>query len=93
MIGLKCYFEPYSRSEITQIIRRNVQGGTEEVRKFIALSGRLNPKLSIEKMKEAIAYAKNLETPKPLSEAVIFELMDDVWETNKVGLLKQILNY
>ncbi len=82
------YFEPYSRSEITQIIRRNVQGGTEEVRKFIALSGRLNPKLSIEKMEEAIAYAKNLETPKPLSEAVIFELMDDVWETNKVGLSK-----
>ena len=82
------YFEPYSRSEITQIIRRNVQGGTEEVRKFIALSGRLNPKLSIEKMKEAIVYAKNLETPKPLSEAVIFELMDDVWGTNKVGLSK-----
>ena len=83
------HFEPYSRSEITQIIRRNVQGGTEEVRKFIALSGRLNPKLAIEKMIEAIKYAKNRETPKPLSEAIIFELMDEVWETNKVGLSKE----
>ena len=83
------HFEPYSRSEITQIIRRNVQGGTEEVRKFIALSGRLNPKLAIEKMIEALEYAKNRETPKPLSEAVVFELMDEVWDTNKVGLSKE----
>ena len=80
--------EPYSRSEITQIIRRNVQGGTEEVRKFISLSGRLNPQLSIEKMEEAILYAKNREVPKVLSEAIVFELMDDVWKTNKIGLSK-----
>ena len=78
--------EPYSRSEITQIIKRNVQGGTEEVRKFISLSGRLNPKLSIFKMQEAIEYAKNREVPKVLSEAIVFELMDDVWNTNKIGL-------
>jgi len=78
--------EPYSRSEITQIIKRNVQGGTEEVRKFISLSGRLNPQLSIEKMEEAILYAKNREVPKVLSEAIVFELMDDVWKTNKIGL-------
>lgn len=78
--------EPYSRSEITQIIKRNVQGGTEEVRKFISLSGRLNPKLSISKMQEAIEYAKNREVPKALSEAIVFELMDDVWNTNKIGL-------
>ena len=78
--------EPYSRSEITQIIKRNVQGGTEEVRKFISLSGRLNPKLSVSKMQEAIEYAKNREVPKALSEAIVFELMDDVWNTNKIGL-------
>ena len=58
--GQKCIILNHIlRSEITQIIRRNVQGGTEEVRKFIALSGRLNPKLAIEKMIEAIEYAKN----------------------------------
>ena len=81
--------EPYSRSEITQIIKRNVQGGTEEVRKFISLSGRLNPKLSISKMQEAIEYAKNREVPKALSEAIVFELMDDVWNTNKIGLTQK----
>ena len=82
------YLEPYSRAEISQIIRRSVQGGTEEVRKYIALSGRLNPKLSIKKMQEAITFAKSYEKPKPLSEAVIFDLMDNVWKTNKVGLSK-----
>ena len=40
-------------------------------------------------MIEALEYAKNRETPKPLSEAVVFELMDEVWETNKVGLSKE----
>jgi len=84
--------EPYSRSEITQIIKRNVQGGTEEVRKFISLSGRLNPQLSIEKMEEAILYAKNREVPKVLSEAIVFELMDDVWKTNKIGLSNNDIN-
>ena len=84
--------EPYSRSEITQIIRRNVNGGTEEVRKFISLSGRLNPKQSIEKMEEAIKYAKNKEIPKALSEAIVFELMDDIWKTNKIGLSKEDLD-
>ena len=38
---------------------------------------------------QILGNSKNREIPKPLSEAVVFELMDEVWDTNKVGLSKE----
>ena len=43
-------------------------------------------------MEEAILYAKNRDVPKVLSEAIVFELMDDVWKTNKIGLSNNDIN-
>lgn len=77
--------DPYTRNEIAEILRRQIGGWPLEMRRYLALAGRLNPNLAISKAEEFSNIARSSASARP-SEGLLLEVMEREWGMDRLGL-------
>jgi DNA sulfur modification protein DndE len=79
--------DPYTRDEVAEILRREIGSFPLEVRRYLALAGRLNPGQALERASEFLKWARDAKrTP---SEGLVLELMEKRWQLDRLGLTEE----
>jgi hypothetical protein len=74
----------YTRDEVAEIIKRELGAWAPEIRKYVALAGRLNPALAVARGREFLDWVR--ESKKSPSEGLLLELMQSRWGIDRLGL-------
>jgi hypothetical protein len=79
----------YGRDEISEILRREVGGWPLEVRRLLALVGRLNPGHTLARAQEFSSFIVERSTSGRPSETLLFQMMADTWHVDRIGLTEK----
>lgn len=79
----------YARDEISEILRREVGGWPLEVRRLLALIGRLNPGRTLARAEEFSTFIAERSTSGRPSETLLFQIMADSWHVDRIGLTEK----
>lgn len=79
----------YARDEISEILRREVGGWPLEVRRLLALVGRLNPGRTLARAQEFSSFIAERSTSGRPSETLLFQMMADTWHVDRLGLTER----
>jgi hypothetical protein len=78
---------PYTRADIAEILRRETGSWPLEIRRLLAVAGRLNPALALKRAEEYFGIAKRLGAGHGPSESHLLGVMRDHWGVDGLGLL------
>ena len=76
----------YARDEIAEILRRELGGWPLEIRRLLGLVGRLNPGRTVGRARAFASYVQEKSTSGRPSETLLFQLMNDEWHVDRLGL-------
>jgi Holliday junction DNA helicase RuvB len=81
--------QPYTRDEVAEIVGRIYKPWPLEVRRLIAMAGRLTPRMAKERGKDLARILEQDHAGARPSEALVTEVMDKEWGLDRLGLSKQ----
>lgn len=84
---------PYEQEEIAEIIGRIYKGWSPEVRKLIAMAGRLTPRIAKEKAKDLDRVLKQDYPGQKPSESIVLEIMEKEWGQDRLGMTDRDKRY
>ncbi len=84
---------PYEQEEIAEIIGRIYKGWSPDVRKLIAMSGRLTPRIAKEKAKDLDRVLKQDYSGQKPSESIVIEIMEKEWGQDRLGMTDRDKRY
>lgn len=85
--------KPYEIEEIAEIIGRIYRGWSLEVRKLIAMAGRLTPRIAKERAKDLDRILKQDYTGQKPSESIVVEIMEKEWGQDRLGMTNRDKRY
>lgn len=84
---------PYEIEEIAEIIGRIYRGWSPEVRKLIAMAGRLTPRIAKDKAKDLDRILKQDYNGQKPSENDVVEIMEKEWGQDRLGMTNRDKRY
>lgn len=84
---------PYEIEEIAEIIGRIYRGWSLEVRKLVAMAGRLTPRIAKEKAKDLDRILKQDYNGQKPSENIVVEIMENEWGQDRLGMTNRDKRY
>ena len=84
---------PYEQEEIAEIIGRICKGWSPEVRKLIAMAGRLTPRIAKEKAKDLDRVLKQDYSGQKPNESIVLETMEKEWGQDRLGMTDRDKRY
>jgi Holliday junction DNA helicase RuvB len=85
--------KPYEQEEIAEIIGRIYKGWSPEVRKLIAMAGRLTPRIAKERAKDFDRVLKQDYIGQKPSESIVLEIMEKEWRQDRLGMTDRDRRY
>lgn len=85
--GHELPMSPYTREEVAEILRRAIGSWPLEMRRLLAVAGRLNPSDAVAKANEYFSIAKALGPGAGPSESHLLGVMHEKWGVDGLGLL------
>ena len=85
--------KPYEIEDIVEIIGRIYKGWSLEVRKLIAMAGRLTPRIAKEKAKDLDRILKQDYSGQKPNESIVVEIMDKEWGQDRLGMTDRDRRY
>jgi Holliday junction DNA helicase RuvB len=85
--------KPYEIEDIVGIIGRIYKGWSPEVRKLIAMAGRLTPRIAKERAKDLDRILKQDYKGQKPSESIVVEIMDKEWGQDRLGMTDRDRRY
>ncbi len=76
----------YSITDVAEIISRAIGKWPLEMRKYLAIAGRFNPGLAIERGRQMLEFARDNSAGGRPSEGLVIELMERQWGMDRLGL-------
>jgi Holliday junction DNA helicase RuvB len=81
--------KPYTRDEVAEIIGRDNRGWSLEVRRLIAMAGRMIPRVAKERAKDLRRILQQDHNGARPNEAIVLGVMADEWALDRLGLSDQ----
>lgn len=85
--------KPYTRDEVAEIVGRDNRGWSLEVRRLIAMAGRMTPRVAKERAKDLRRILQQDHSGGRPSEALVLGVMTDEWGLDRLGLSEQDHTY
>lgn len=80
---------PYTRDDVAEIVGRIYKGWPLEVRRLIAMAGRLTPRIAKERAKDLARILEQDHAGARPSEALVTDVMLKEWGLDRLGLSQQ----
>jgi DNA sulfur modification protein DndE len=77
---------PYSITEVAEIVGRAIGKWPLEMRKLLAVAGRLNPEVAVTRGRELLEIARDSSQGGRPSEGILIEVMGSRWGMDRLGL-------
>ena len=84
---------PYNRDEVAEILGRIYKGWPVEVRRLLAMAGRMTPRIAKERGKDLQRILEQDHGGARPSEALVIEVMEKEWGLDRLGLSPQDHTY
>lgn len=81
--------QPYARDDVAEIVGRIYKGWPLEVRRLIAMAGRITPRIAKERGKDLARILEQDHAGARPSEALVIEVMEKEWGLDRLGLSQQ----
>ena len=81
--------QPYTRDEVAEIVGRIYKGWPLEVRRLIAMAGRITPRIAKERGRDLARILEQDHSGARPSEALVTEVMEKEWGLDRLGLSQQ----
>jgi Holliday junction DNA helicase RuvB len=81
--------QPYARDEVAEIIGRLYKGWPIDVRRLLAMAGRMTPRMAKERAKDLARILEQDHAGSRPSEALVIEVMQKEWGLDRLGLSAQ----
>lgn len=85
--------KPYEPEDIAEIIGRIYKGWSLEVRKLIAMAGRLTPRIAKERAKDLDRILKQDYKGQKPTESIVVEVMNKEWGQDRLGMTDRDRRY
>lgn len=84
---------PYTRDEVAEIIHRSYRGWGLEVRRLVAMAGRITPRMAKERARSLeMILTQDYSGTRP-TEVLVTKIMNDEWGLDRLGLSKTDYGY
>jgi Holliday junction DNA helicase RuvB len=81
--------QPYTRDEVAEIVGRIYKGWPIEVRRLVAMAGRITPRMAKERGRDLARILDQDHGGSRPSEAMVIEVMEKEWGLDRLGLSHQ----
>jgi Holliday junction DNA helicase RuvB len=85
--------QPYTRDEVAEILGRIYRGWPIDVRRLLAMAGRMTPRIAKERGKDLQRILEQDHDGVRPSEALVIEVMEKEWGLDRLGLSPQDHTY